>query len=78
MSKEKILLFVDGDKYEWEKATITGAELRVLAGIPQSAQIFLKVPSKPDQPIGDQDSIELVERHGPARFSTQSPGSQAG
>jgi len=78
MSNEKILLFVDGDKYEWEKSTITGSELRVLAGIPQGAQIFLKVPSMPDVPISDQTTTELVDRHGPARFSTQSPGSQAG
>ena len=47
MSKEKFLVFVDGDKYEWEKATITGAELRMLAAIPQNAQIYLKVPGKP-------------------------------
>lgn len=78
MAKEKISLFVDSDKYEWEKNTITGAELRSLAGIPQNAQIFLKVPGSPDQPINDQTVTELVERHGPARFSTQSPGSQAG
>jgi predicted component of type VI protein secretion system len=79
MSKEKRLLFVDGDKYEWEKDTITGAELRVLAAIPQNVQIYLKVPSKPDEPISDQTSTDLVNRHGgPARFSTQSPGSQAG
>jgi hypothetical protein len=78
MTKDKIVLFVDGDKYEWDKNTITGAELRVLAGIPQGAQIFLKVPSMPDAPIADQTTTELVDRHGPARFSTQSPGSQAG
>ena len=78
MAKEKISLFVDGDKYEWEKNSITGAELRSLAGIPQNAQIYLKVPSKPDQPVNDQTVTELVDRHGPARFSTQSPGSQAG
>ncbi len=78
MSKEKIFLFVDGDKYEWEKSTITGAELRVLAGIPQNAQIFLKVHGKPDEPIADGTSTDLASHHGPARFSTQSPGSQAG
>lgn len=78
MAKEKISLFVDGDKYEWGKSSISGAELRSLAGIPQDAQIFLKVPSKPDQPIADQTVTELVDRNGPARFSTQSPGSQAG
>ena len=78
MSKEKYLVFVDGDKYEWEKSTITGAELRILAAIPQNAQIYLKVPGKPDEPVSDGTTIDLAKHHGPARFSTQSPGSQAG
>lgn len=78
MAKEKFLVFVDGDKYEWEKSTITGAELRMLAAIPQGAQIFLKVPGKPDDPVSDNTTIDLASHHGPARFSTQSPGSQAG
>lgn len=78
MSKEKFLLFVDGDKYEWDKPTITGAELRMLAAIPQNAEIYLKVPGKPDQPVSDTTTVNLAEHHGPARFSTQSPGSQAG
>ena len=78
MSHEKFLLFVDGDKYEWDKPAITGAELRMLAAIPQNAQIYLKVPGKPDELVSDTTSIDLAKHHGPARFSTQSPGSQAG
>lgn len=74
----KELVFVDGDKYEWEKSTITGAELRTLAAIPQSAEIYLKVPGKPDEPVKNDTMIDLAKLHGPARFSTQSPGSQAG
>ena len=78
MSNDKFLVFVDGDKYEWEKSTINGAELRMLAAIPQNAQIFLKVPGKPDESVSDNTEIDLAKHHGPARFSTQSPGSQAG
>jgi len=78
VSKTKFLVFVDGDKYEWEKSVITGAELRMLAAIPQNAEIYIKVPGKPDDPIGDESSIDLDAHHGPAKFSTQSPGSQAG
>ena len=77
MSKEQFL-FVDGDKYEWAKASISGAELRVLAAIPQNAQIYLKLPGKPDQTVSDQTTVDLATLHGPAKFSTQSPGSQAG
>lgn len=78
MSKEKFFVFVDGDKYDWEKETITGAELRMLAAIPQNAEIYLKVPGKPDDPVNDNTTIDLAKHHGPAKFSTQSPGSQAG
>ena len=75
---KKYELFVDGDKYEWEKSTISGAELRVLAGIPDSAEIFLKVPGKPDDVVTNDTVVDLDMHHGPAKFSTQSPGSQAG
>lgn len=78
MSKEKYSVFVDGDKYEWEMSTIRGAELRTLAAIPQNAQIYLKVPGKPDEPVNNDTTVDLAGHHGPARFSTQSPGSQAG
>lgn len=71
-------LFVDGEKYEWEKNTITGAELRDLAGIPDSAQIFQHVPGKPDIEIKNDTVVDLEKHHGPVKFSTQSPGSQAG
>lgn len=78
MSKEKYFVFVDDDKYEWEKSMITGADLRILAAIPQNAEIYLKIPGKPDEPVSDSTEIDLEKHHGPARFSTQSPGSQAG
>ena len=71
-------LFVDGDKYEWPKPTITGAELRTLAAIPDSVEIFQHVPGKPDVQIQNSTVVDLAKHHGPVRFSTQSPGSQAG
>jgi hypothetical protein len=79
MSKpEKFLIFVDNDKYEWDNPTITGAQLRVLAALPENVQIFLAVPGKPDAQIQNDTVVDLATHHGPARFSTQSPGSQAG
>jgi len=71
-------VFVDGDKYEWDQNTITGSQLRGLASIPENVLIFLAVPGQPDTEIGDDTVINLEEHHGPAKFSTQSPGSQAG
>jgi len=73
----KFNLFVDHDKYEWDTTSITGAQLRVLAGIPDSAQIFQKIPSKPDLEITNSTIVDLTGP-GPERFSTQATGSQAG
>ena len=78
MDKKGFLLFIDGDRYTWEQDTITGAQLHVLGGIPEGVDIFLQVPGKPDQPFRNDTSVNLKEHHGPARFSTQAPGSQAG
>jgi hypothetical protein len=78
MSHEKFTLFVDGDRYEWDFQEILGEQLRELAGIPQNAEIFLKVSGKPDERIHNQTIVNLKKHEGPARFSTQSPGSQAG
>lgn len=78
MSKEQGFVFVDNEKFEWGKPTITGAELRVLAAVPQNALVYLKVPGKPDELVSDSTAIDLANHHGPAKFSTQSPGSQAG
>ena len=78
MDKMHFELFVDGDKYQWEHDVITGVQLRVLAAVPEGVEIFLQIPGKPDKPITDTTTVNLKEHHGPARFSTQSPGSQAG
>ena len=79
MSKPKeYKLFVDGDKYESSESTISGAQLRDLAGIPDNVQIFQAVPGQPDIVVNDETVVDLENHHGPVKFSTQSPGSQAG
>jgi len=39
---------------------------------------LLFYPGKPDEPVANDTVLDLENHHGPARFSTQSPGSQAG
>jgi hypothetical protein len=74
---KKYQLFVDNEKYLWDESTITGAQLRVLAGIPDSAQVFQKIPGKPDLEITNTTVVDLT-KHDQTKFSTQSTGSQAG
>lgn len=79
MSQEKNYeIFVDHVKYAWPHETISGKQLRELANIPESAEIFLQVPGSPDKDITDNTVVDVAKHKGPPRFSTQSTGSQAG
>ncbi|AZZ92410.1 hypothetical protein EUZ85_17450 [Hahella sp. KA22] len=71
-------LFIDNERFDWDKDVITGAELRELGSLPDDVEIFWKVPGQPDVPVENERVINLTEHPGPDRFSTQSVGSQAG
>ena len=72
---EKFFYFVDNVKYEWEHATITGAQIK--ARIPDfdpTFSLFLENPGpEPDQLIADDTSVSLEKDHGPRRFYTAPP-----
>lgn len=71
-------LLVDNTPYDWDKTSITGAELRALAALPQDVQIFQKIPGKPDREVKNDTVVDLRKFPGPDRFSSQPVGSQAG
>jgi hypothetical protein len=71
-------LIVDNDPFNWEKDTITGAEIRVLAGLPDDVQVFQHIPGHQDKEILADTVVNLDAHKGPERFSTQAPGSKAG
>ncbi|MBT6717364.1 MAG: hypothetical protein HOB18_06985 [Nitrospina sp.] len=71
-------LFIDNERYDWDKNTITGAEIRVLASLPDDVQIFHKIPGQPDSQVKNDTIVDLTLHPGPDRFSTQSVGSQGG
>ena len=68
---------VDNEPYQWHKPTITGAEIRKEASLPDSVQIFMKIPGKPDREIKDDTVVDL-RGPGPERFSSQEACSAAG
>jgi hypothetical protein len=78
MDKKVYEIFIDNEKYEWHEDVITGLQVRELGHIPEGVQIYLEVPGKPDEEIKNETKVNLNDHHGPARFSTQSSGSQAG
>lgn len=75
---QKPELFIDNQRFDWDKATITGAEIRLLASLPEDVEIYWKLPGNPDFPVENDTVIDLNVTAGPDRFSTQSVGSQAG
>jgi hypothetical protein len=61
---------VDDAHFETDEQDLTGAQLRVIANIDPSLQLFEEVQGKgADRPIEDQTQVTLRE-HGQTRFYT--------
>lgn len=69
-------LFVDTTPYSWDKPMINGAEIRSLASLPETVDLFLKVPGHPDQLVEPITEIPLGEPK--PHLSTQAVGSKGG
>lgn len=55
--------FVDGKKYETEKTSVTGAEVKQLANVPAQYQLFLEEEGDtPDRAISDGEAVDLAAR----------------
>lgn len=58
--KHENKLFIDGKEYETPQTALTGAEIKALASIPASYQLFLEERGDtPDKPISDSQSERL-------------------
>src|SRR6266496_432202 len=67
---------VDGKKYDWPTANITGAQIRAsIPGLNPSFQIVLEGHgSDADRPISDTDTFSLaLPGHGPLQIYTAPP-----
>ena len=58
--KVKFSIHIDGQHFETDRSSMTGADLKALAGKDQQYQIFLEGHGNdPDRQIGDAEGIEL-------------------
>jgi hypothetical protein len=70
--------FVDAKKYDSEQALLTGADIKRIAGVTATYQLFLEEEGdKPDRAISDGENITLTDKTmhfyavPPATFGTQ-------
>lgn len=57
--------FVDAKRYETDKDSLTGAEIKAAAGVVATNQLFLEEHGdKPDKAIADGESISVTEKGG--------------
>ena len=60
---------VDGRRFEWGMATITGRTLKALAGVPAEYGVWLERRNDDDLPVGDAEDVDLSQP-GVERFFT--------
>jgi len=77
---KKFHFFVDAKKFETDKHSLDGAEIKSIAGVNPTYQVFLEEEGdRPDRPISDGEAVEMREgehiRHfyavPPATFGVQ-------
>lgn len=58
--KKKFHFFVDGKQFETDHSSITAAEIKKIAGIDPTYQVFLEEEDDtPDKQLSDADSVSL-------------------
>jgi hypothetical protein len=58
--------YVDAKQYDWKQRAISGLDIKVVASIPATYQLYLEESGHtPDRPISDGDSVVLEgdEKH---------------
>mgnify|MGYP001460009443 CR=1 FL=1 len=62
-------IMIDQKPFDWEKDTITGSEIKALAGVDPSYGVWLQQPGPEDPTVADSESIDLTQP-GRERFFT--------
>ncbi len=67
--QNKYSIIIDHHHYEWPKSTITGREIKDLAGVPQSYGVWQDLAGPNDPPVKDDQVVDL-SKPGTDRFFT--------
>ena len=60
--RHEITIFIDAARYQTNKTSMSGAEIKALAGINAQYQLYLEeTGDTPDKPIADAEALALKE-----------------
>jgi Multiubiquitin len=63
VSQDKHIFFVDRKQYDTEKTALTGLEIKQIAGVEATNQLFLESPGNdPDRAISDNQSEDMTTK----------------
>ena len=66
--------FVDARRYETERSSLTGAEIKAIASVTETYQLFLEEEGDtPDKPIADSETVVLKEGEDTRHFYAVPP-----
>lgn len=61
MANKPVHIFIDRKKYDWDQATITGLQIKNLAGVDAATyNVWQDVAGPEDIPIADDFSVDLT------------------
>jgi hypothetical protein len=59
--KKQFVFFVDAKEFKTDRQSLTGADIKRIAGVPDAYQLFEEVAGdQPDRAISDADSVDLA------------------
>jgi hypothetical protein len=61
--QKKYYVNIEGTEYEWEKGTITTAELRSLGNLPVDLPVVEEFPDGTERTLSETEVIELKPGH---------------
>jgi CRISPR/Cas system-associated protein Cas7 (RAMP superfamily) len=71
---KKYHFFVDAKRYESEKSSLTGADIKAIAVVTAAYQLFLEEEGDtPDKPIADSETVVLKEGEDTRHFYAVPP-----
>lgn len=62
-NNKKYYVNIEGTEYDWDKSTITVAEIRALGSLPSNLPVVEEDPDGTERTLGEDEVVELKPGH---------------